>query len=195
MPRSRRRSDDAFPYDPAESLDSDGDGVGDRADLESFGGDPIDSQNPTPDSDGDGLFGFADNCVDDANPEQEDGDEDGFGDACDNCPVNYNPEQTDSIEDGTGDACRSCTQAADCPNNQICEAGSCIDCISNAQCGDRVCISGACVPCTSTEQCSGGELCNVDFGVCQECLISDEDVDGNARTVGAAPDIGCVETL
>jgi hypothetical protein len=57
-----------------------------------------------PDTDGDGIFDGADNCPDDANPDQEDADGDDAGDACDNCPI-PNPDQRDEDENGIGDAC------------------------------------------------------------------------------------------
>ncbi len=69
------------------------------------------------DTDGDGTFDSADNCVDTPN-DQTDTDGDGMGDACDddddndgvldkddNCPLVANPSQLDSDNDGVGDAC------------------------------------------------------------------------------------------
>jgi hypothetical protein len=41
------------------------------------------------DADSDGVADGGDNCVDDANPDQEDGDVDGAGDACDPLPLIY----------------------------------------------------------------------------------------------------------
>src|SRR5581483_4179343 len=124
--------DDAFPLDPAESKDSDGDGVGDRADLRSMGGTGVDTKNPTPDTDGDGKLDFEDNCPKVANANQLDSDSDGVGDVCDDCPFTPNPDQQDSVGNGIGDACRACHQNNDCGSGKICQFGACVDCISNA---------------------------------------------------------------
>ena len=59
----------------------------------------------TVDLDGDGLFGSADNCPTDYNPEQVDSDEDTIGNPCDNCPEVANPGQEDEDKDGIGDVC------------------------------------------------------------------------------------------
>ena len=61
-------SEDAFPTNALESLDSDGDGIGDEQD---------------PDADNDGIADEDDNCITVANPNQVDMDNDGIGDACD----------------------------------------------------------------------------------------------------------------
>jgi len=58
-----------------------------------------------PDSDGDDVSDFIDNCPDMYNPSQADNDEDGYGDWCDNCMLVANEDQVDSDEDGYGDAC------------------------------------------------------------------------------------------
>lgn len=73
---------------------------------------------PLPDSDGDGIDDFADNCPMMANIDQADNDGDGIGDVCDddddndgfnddvdNCPLNANPDQFDGDGNGIGDAC------------------------------------------------------------------------------------------
>ena len=59
---------DAFPYDANETLDTDGDGIGNNADA---------------DDDGDGIEDTIDNCQFVANPDQADADGDGVGTACD----------------------------------------------------------------------------------------------------------------
>jgi len=161
---------DAFPYDPAEHLDTDGDGVGDRSDLRSMGGNGIDHKNATPDTDGDGKLDFEDNCVKVPNPDQKDSDSDGWGDVCDNCPFVYNPDQKDSVGNGIGDACRFCKSNQDCGSGKICQFGQCLDCISSSQCGDKVCdvAKGACVACDATHLCPGTSHCGAN-GRCVQC--------------------------
>jgi hypothetical protein len=170
---------DAFPYDPSEHLDTDGDGVGDRSDLRSMGGTGIDHKNPTPDTDGDGKLDFEDNCPKNYNPDQWDPDGDGVGtlhdmqNVCDNCPFVPNPDQTDSVGNGIGDACRFCKSNQDCGSGKICQFGQCLDCISSAQCGDEVCdvTKGQCVLCDATHLCPGTGHCNAN-GHCVQCLAT-----------------------
>ena len=70
------------------------------------------------DRDDDGIEDTADNCADDANPNQENADADSQGDICDpdddndtildtddNCPLVANTDQLDTNGDGTGNAC------------------------------------------------------------------------------------------
>ncbi|WP_221800364.1 thrombospondin type 3 repeat-containing protein [Oceanobacter mangrovi] len=93
-------TDDAFPQDSTEWLDSDGDGVGDNSDA--F---PNDASETT-DTDGDGL---GDNS--DPYPNSSDGDGDGVNDPLDNCPTIANADQADTDSDGTGDACETLAEA------------------------------------------------------------------------------------
>lgn len=80
--------------------DGDGDSIGDVCDV------TIDP--PPPDTDGDGIFDFQDNCLTVDNFSQTDTDMDGIGDACDNCPEDWNPGQGDSDGDGIGNECDNC---------------------------------------------------------------------------------------
>jgi hypothetical protein len=61
-----------------------------------------------PDADLDGVCDPDDNCLTQANSDQEDGDGDGVGDACDNCPLVANANQLDSDGDHLGDLCDAC---------------------------------------------------------------------------------------
>ena len=100
---------DAFPNDPTETLDSDGDGVGDHGDA--FPGDPTESA----DSDGDGTGDNGDAFPNDptetvdtdgdgiGNHADPDDDGDGLGDAQEQV-TGTNPLNPDSDGDGVGDA-------------------------------------------------------------------------------------------
>ena len=66
----------------------------------------ISAGGPAEDSDGDGIDDGADNCPDDANPDQADTDSDGFGDACDEsagcgcvCPGDLNGDEQIDLDD------------------------------------------------------------------------------------------------
>ena len=64
------------------------------------------------DTDGDGVFDYADGCPDTPNPNQTDSDFDGIQDACDNCPTWGDPTEADDDGDGIGDACDNCELVA-----------------------------------------------------------------------------------
>jgi len=180
---------DAFPYDPAEAQDVDGDGLGDRADLATQGS-GVDTQNDTPDADGDGRFDFEDVCALVADPLQGDVDGDGAGDACDNCPVEPNADQQDSVGDGIGDVCRACAGSEDCPLGATCQQGECVACTVDSQCGGEVCRDGACVPCSAAEACGGDLVCNEPTGFCQDCLVN-LDCDAGSACVAGHCFAGC----
>ena len=102
---------DAFPDDPEEWYDNDGDGTGDQADsdddddgiedaLDVF---PLDSAEWL-DSDQDGVGNNADPFPNDP-AEAYDQDDDGIGDNADNCPSAANETQLDTDGDFSGDAC------------------------------------------------------------------------------------------
>ena len=114
---------DAFPTNPQETADSDGDGIGDNSDNcplvanpdqintdgDDDGGDACDN-----DDDNDGHLDGSDNCPLQYNPDQTvnvcegDSDSDGVLNHQDNCPMHANPDQnnTDGDDDG-GDVCDS----------------------------------------------------------------------------------------
>ena len=81
-------------------VDTDGDGLGDGAEVLLLGSDPLSS-----DTDGDGVGDAADNCIADGNAAQGDLDGDDVGDVCDNCPATPNPQQIDVDANGIGDTC------------------------------------------------------------------------------------------
>ena len=94
-------SEDAFPEDPAESVDTDGDGIGDVAD---------------PDDDNNGILDIDEGMT--PAPTASDTDGDGFDDGVDNCPAIFNPAQTntDGLADG-GDACDADDDEDGTPDN------------------------------------------------------------------------------
>lgn len=122
-------SQDAFPNDPNESVDTDHDGIGNNADTDDDNDGWLDAQddypldatrhlNPALDRDGDTIANGVDNCPLTANTAQTDTDHNGVGDACsddndgdgvadgvDNCPLVANPDQTDTGGSAAGDAC------------------------------------------------------------------------------------------
>lgn len=87
---------DAFPDDPQESVDTDGDSVGDNGDNC-----PAVSNPGQSDIDDDGT---GDACDDDTDTET-DGDNDGVADVSDNCPAIANAGQQNADNDAQGNAC------------------------------------------------------------------------------------------
>ena len=82
-------ADDDLPDNQFESVDSDGDGIGDNADPDDDNDGILDEDEGLPstpaenDTDGDGVVNGIDNCRDDFNPAQTNSDNDAEGDACD----------------------------------------------------------------------------------------------------------------
>ncbi len=91
----------------------------------------------TIDTDGDGIYFFADNCPQSPNPDQTDVDGDGLGNACDNCPSIANANQLDSDSDGLGDACDVCPNDPlnDGDTDGICDSGD--NCLGTANPGQE----------------------------------------------------------
>ncbi|MCP5178294.1 MAG: thrombospondin type 3 repeat-containing protein [Pseudomonadales bacterium] len=100
---------DAFPFDPSESADFDGDGVGDNLDADADGDGLADVNDPDPrdpDSDDDGVKDGRDALPEDP-AETLDSDGDGVGNNADNCRFRANANQVDTDGDGLGNACDS----------------------------------------------------------------------------------------
>ena len=101
-------SSDAFPLDPSECSDNDGDGLGDNAD---------------PDDDNDGILDTIDNCLYTPNADQLDTDADGTGNACDSDDDNDGFSDADEITCGT-DPLLASSKPLDTDNDGI---ANCID--------------------------------------------------------------------
>ncbi len=93
---------DAFPTNPNETVDTDGDGIGNNADTDDDNDGVLDLNDAFPldptesvDTDGDGI----------GNNTDTDDDNDGVIDSEDNCPLVKNSNQKDSDNNGKGDAC------------------------------------------------------------------------------------------
>jgi hypothetical protein len=130
---------DAYPDDPNNCNDADGDGIfGDEDNC------PWVADEDKADKDNDGLGDVCDNCPGISNIAQKDRDNDGIGDVCDpcpndpendadgddiccdvdKCPYDYNPEQMDMDSDWKGDVCDPCPND---PENDADEDGICGD--------------------------------------------------------------------
>ncbi|HSC75220.1 MAG TPA: thrombospondin type 3 repeat-containing protein [Pseudomonadales bacterium] len=99
---------DAFPFDATESVDTDGDGIGDNADPTPNGDIDSDSDGITDNVDicpsqGDQGYGIDANGCPNPPPADEDGD--GVEDSIDNCVSISNADQLNADGDAQGDAC------------------------------------------------------------------------------------------
>src|SRR4051794_3958715 len=105
---------DAFPDNPAEHLDTDGDAIADGTDNCRTAGNPTQTDADRDgigdicdtDRDGDGFDNTTDAFPDDPT-QHADADRDGLADPLDNCPAVANATQADLDGDRTGDACDS----------------------------------------------------------------------------------------
>jgi len=110
--------------------DSDKDGICDsRIEFNAYNLDylPLALVAAAPDTDGDGIADWEDNCPSIFNPDQLDSDGDGIGDLCDNCPLNANPSQDLNSDPNNCGACGTI-----CGPGEICQAGSCMICTNFA---------------------------------------------------------------
>jgi hypothetical protein len=121
-------SEDVFPFDPTESADSDGDGIGNNSDNC-----PANANADQIDSDGDGLGNSCDVCAYDSN---NDADDDGICGDVDNCPADPNTDQADLDSDGIGNVCDTCPNDAanDADSDGICgDVDNCPDVANTGQ--------------------------------------------------------------
>ena len=103
---------DAFPYDPSQTVDLDGDGCGDDlqgSNPDSFPNDPFECIDSDQDGYGDNGDDFPNNIE-----EWKDSDDDGYGDNSDDFPEEES-QWIDSDDDGYGDNLEG-QQPDDCPN-------------------------------------------------------------------------------
>lgn len=110
-----RNGEDAFPGDAAESVDTDGDEIGNNADRDDDGDamsdwwearhglDPL-AADAGGDPDGDGLTNLNEAMLG-SHPRRADTDRDAAGDAEDGCPAVFDRNQYDTNGDGLGDVC------------------------------------------------------------------------------------------
>lgn len=80
--------------------------------------------------------------------------------------------------------CGSCT--TQCPIGQVCAAGVCRPCTSNAECAaGKACVNGACGPCASNAHCNAGQACVL--GACGPCANNAQcDADAGQACVNMA---------
>ena len=192
-------ADDAFPYDPNESKDTDGDGIGDNADPDLDGdgyanGDDAFPNDPSEhkDTDGDGIGDNSDPDLDgDGTPNDEDAfptdgsesidtDGDGIGNGAD----------PDDDGDGTADAndCAPLDAAVHPFAEEVCNGidDDCKDGVDTGTCSDdNPCTADLCDPtegcsnpaddtglCSDDDPCTGGDSCV--GGQCVGTLITKE---------------------
>ena len=109
---------DAFPNDPAASVDTDGDGKPDDWNAGQTAADS--TSDPVlvidDDDDGDGVLDVDDAYPLDATRTIFDLDVDDVADSLDNCPASANTDQSDLDQDGLGDACDDDIDGDQCPN-------------------------------------------------------------------------------
>ena len=136
---------DAFPNDPTEWYDSDGDGVGNNKDP--CPNDALD------DTDNDGVCGDQDDFPYDAD-ETKDSDNDGVGDNSDLCP-SEDASNKDVDQDGCIDESENNSNDGNSQNDAVCSFGQvknvdCNDCVCSNS-GDWVCTEKACEQASSLE--------------------------------------------
>jgi len=87
-------------------------------------------------------------------------------------------DTADTANDSTPDFLTECTESADCTDlsRPNCVSGRCVQCIDNNGCefDFPVCSpNNQCVPCSLSTDCEGspyGPVCDLEFGVCVECV-------------------------
>jgi len=169
-------------------------------------------EEPTGDSDSDGVLDENDNCPDVFNPSQEDSDGDLIGDACDssndidgdgvsddmdNCLEIANPGQEDTDGDGEGDACDT-----DIDGDGISDdMDNCPDVFNPSQeDSDGDGEGDVCEVCNVGSACDDGDMCTIADQIVEGCGCIGIPVncdDGNPLTIDYCDSVngGCVNEL
>jgi hypothetical protein len=168
-----------------------------------------------PDTDGDGICDWEDNCAGVWNDTQQDSDADGMGDLCDgcpddpfndvdldgvcgdvdNCPFATNPDQNDQDADGVGDICDNCVSDPN-PGQTDADADdfgdACDPCL-----GDPINDPDGDGWCHATDNCPDDPNANQSDGdsdglgdvcdVCDDDPFNDVDFDGYCAGTGHLP--------
>ncbi|MGF1509923.1 MAG: hypothetical protein ACFB9M_10525 [Myxococcota bacterium] len=91
-----------------------------------------------------------------------------------------------------------CSSDEGCPEGQLCNAGLCIDCFTDADCADNAagafCVGNSCVECAADADCGDGEVCSDNACVTAECA-ADADCPADMPFCNEGFCVVCLEPL